>query len=117
MKSIVIIVLQVGTYSCITKPGMEMSSVHLYTEDHRHPAVHTGNITITGREYVPVTLPCIPSHPSVRISVYKWQSNFHLVLPSLQNLVTILLNLIMLLTVGDISVFSRMSAEVNLRSF
>ena len=75
--------LQVGTYSCITKPGMEMTSRHIYTEDHRHPAVYTTqchaghcNATqVTGREYVPVVLPCIPTHPSVDISIHKWKDS------------------------------------------
>ena len=28
----------------VTRPGLEESTVHLYTEDHRHPAVYHGNI-------------------------------------------------------------------------
>ena len=32
----------VGSYGCFTKPGLEQSEVHLYTEDHRHPAVYSG---------------------------------------------------------------------------
>ena len=34
--------LQVGSYECGTKPGLEVSRIHLYTEDHRHPAVYRG---------------------------------------------------------------------------
>ena len=34
--------LQVGSYKCGTKPGLEVSRIHLYTEDHRHPAVYRG---------------------------------------------------------------------------
>ena len=81
------IFLQVGTYSCISKPGMDITSVHLYTEEHRHPAVYTSqcnaghcNATqVTGREYVPVVLPCVPNHPSVDISIHNM---YHLHLQS-----------------------------------
>ena len=64
---------QVGSYSCITKPGMEMTRVHLYTEDHRHPAIHTWKLRVHGREFVPVVLPCLPTHPSVEINILKWK--------------------------------------------
>ena len=53
---------------------MEGSSIQLYTEDHRHPAVISGNMTLRGKKYVPLVLPCIPTHPSVRISIFKWKA-------------------------------------------
>ena len=34
--------LQVGAYSCRTKPGLEKSSVVLYSDDAVNLAVHTG---------------------------------------------------------------------------
>ena len=34
----------VGSYGCVTKPGLENSKIHLYTEDHRHPAVISGRV-------------------------------------------------------------------------
>ena len=57
--------------------------MHIYTEDHRHPAVYTTQCSaghcnatqVTGREYVPVVLPCIPTHPSVDISLHKWKDS------------------------------------------
>ena len=58
---------EVGTYSCKTRPGMEEGSVQLYTEDHRNPSVYQGRLELETREYVPVTLPCVPSHPSVQV--------------------------------------------------
>jgi len=61
----------VGSYSCVTKPGLEQSRIHLYTEDHRHPAVYKGEIHKETAEYVPVTIPCIPAHPLVDIKLYK----------------------------------------------
>ena len=33
---------QVGSYECVTRPGLENSQIYLYTEDHRHPAVYRG---------------------------------------------------------------------------
>ena len=53
---------------------MEASRIHLYTEDHRHPAVITGSVRVDGQEYVPVTIPCKPSHPSVSVDIFKWQA-------------------------------------------
>ena len=55
-----------------TRPGLEERSVHLYTEDHRHPAVYRGNLVIQTEEYVPVTLPCLPSHPGVQVRIHRW---------------------------------------------
>jgi len=64
----------VGSYSCVTstRPGLEERAVYLYTEDHRHPAVYTGNLVIMTEEYVPVTLPCLPSHPGVQVRIHRW---------------------------------------------
>ena len=36
----------VGSYECVTKPGLEQSEVYLYTEDHRHPAVYSGSFVL-----------------------------------------------------------------------
>ena len=52
-----------------------MTSVHLYTEDHRHPAVHTGRLQVHSREYVAAVLPCLPTHPSVGITIHKWKDS------------------------------------------
>ena len=64
----------VGRYSCVTtaRPGLEERSVYLYTEDHRRPAVYHGKLVIQTEEYVPVTLPCLPSHPGVQVRVHRW---------------------------------------------
>jgi len=62
----------VGSYECVTRPGLENSQIYLYTEDHRHPAVYRGTTTLETMEYVPVYLPCIPAHPLVDIQLYKW---------------------------------------------
>ena len=52
--------------------GLEERSVYLYTEDHRRPAVYHGKLVIQTEEYVPVTLPCLPSHPGVQVRVHRW---------------------------------------------
>ena len=32
----------------------------------------SGSLSLVTPEYVPVTLPCLPAHPLVRLELYKW---------------------------------------------
>ena len=61
----------------MTRPGLEESSVQLYTEDHRHPAVYHGDIlachpamllcvNMMCRPHVCVYPGVCPSHPPLR---------------------------------------------------
>ena len=86
--------LQVGAYSCRTKPGLEKSSVVLYTDDAVNLAVHTGekrvkktfpvffssrkwnsiisalsimHYQVNVKEGVKTVFPCLPTHPGESI--------------------------------------------------
>lgn len=128
--------VQVGEYSCSTRPGLEEQALLLYTLSTLHPAVTRGapssssstfslflssslffclvfcydnfpsllrkinfisstshigfpctlspsppppeprGVTrVEGKEGVPLTLPCLPSHPGVEVTLHKWNSS------------------------------------------
>ena len=48
-------------------------SVSVTLQDHRHPAVVSGRVLVETSEYVPVTLPCTPSHPAVAVRIHRFR--------------------------------------------